>query len=352
VRIPWIEGQPEEPWWQQIVLLPLDLLAFVYAQGARLHRFVYDRGLRRRLRLGCRVVAVGNLSVGGAGKTPTVACLAGELRGRGHRVAVASRGYRRQGREPVVVVSDGRHVLSSVEEAGDEPLLLAAHAPLVPVLVGPRRGVVGQRAIASFGTDVLLLDDGFQHHSLARDLDLVVLDGHFGLGNGRVLPRGPLREPLSALARADAIGVVDGPLRERDERRLARVAPRARRFSARRVPRALRPLGGGALRSLDVLVGRDVGLLAGIARPDSLRRSLVALGARVVVERTFRDHHDYCRRDLEDLVKQAPLWITTEKDALKLRPDWTGGAEVLALASQVELEDGEAFLDWLSTRLR
>lgn len=351
MRIPWIEGAREEALWQRAALLPLSALSLLYGAGARFHRGLYASGWRQRTRLGCRVLSVGNLGVGGSGKTPTTAFLARELRKRGHRVAIASRGYRRRVRTPVLVVSDGRHVLSRLEEAGDEPMLLAAHAPGVPVLVGARRAVVGQRAIASFGSEVLLLDDGFQHHALERDLDVVVLDGHFGLGNGRLLPRGPLREPLSALRRADVVGVVDGPLAEADERRLSRHAPSVQRFEARRVPRGLRALGGGVVEAPTALADQEVGLLSGIARPDSLRRSVEALGARVVAERSFRDHHRYRAADLAGLAREAPRWITTEKDAIKLNPAWAPAATISALVIEIEIED-PGFLDWLSARLR
>ena len=352
MRIPWIEGGGEERPGLRAALLPLDALALVYGAAARANRALHARGWLRRERLGCRVLSVGNPGVGGSGKTPATAFLARELRRRGHRVAIASRGYRRRGREAVVVVSDGRHVLSTVEEAGDEPMLLAAHAPSVPVLVASHRALAGQRAIASFGCDVLILDDGFHHFALERDLDLLVLDGRFGLGNAKVFPRGPLREPLASLRLADAIGVVDGPLPPRDEERLRRFAPAARRFAARRAPVGLRPLAGGAKQPAALLAGREVGVLSGIARPGALRRSVEALGAAVVAEWSFPDHHRYRPRDLAGLAKQAPLWITTEKDALKIQPAWTAGAPVLVLVIELEVEGAEALLDWLSTRLR
>jgi tetraacyldisaccharide 4'-kinase len=332
-------------------LLPLDVAALLYGAAARAHRALYRVGWRRPARLGCRVVSVGNPVVGGSGKTPFAAWLAAELRSRGHRVVLASRGYGRRGRSSVEVVSDGRFVRSSAEEAGDEPLVLAAHAPGVPVLVGPSRAVVGLRALSAFGAGVLVLDDGFQHHALARDLDLLVLDGRAGLGNGRVLPRGPLREPLAAVALANAIGVLDGPLPERDEALLRRLAPKARRFEARRVPAALRPLGGGEGQAPGWLAGRAVGLLCGIARPAAFRRTLEALGARVVAERCFADHHVYRPRDLAGLSGETPLWITTEKDAFKILPAWTGGADVRVLVIELEVDGAEPLLDWVEERL-
>ncbi|MBS1104558.1 MAG: tetraacyldisaccharide 4-kinase [Deltaproteobacteria bacterium] len=331
-------------------LAPLVPLSWLYGIGALAARRLRGSRFRTPARLSCRVVSVGNLVVGGSGKTPAAAWIAAQLRARGHKVALASRGYGRRGRERVTVVSDGRFLCSTADEAGDEPLLLAAHAPGVPVLVGPDRGVVGLRAIAAFGVDVLVLDDGLQHHRLARDVEVVAFDGS-GLGNGHLLPRGPLREPLSALRGADALLVVDGPLPLSDADAIAAHAARARWFSACRRPVSMRPLAGGAGVSPQQLAGCAVGLLSGIARPASLRRSVEALGATVVAARSFPDHHRYRERDLRDL-GAAPLWITTEKDALKILPRWAHGVDVRVLVAALEVEAGDAFVDWLERTLR
>ncbi len=345
-------GERNESLALQLALAPLDVASWVYAGAAWLHRTAAERGITRSRRLSARVVSVGNLVVGGTAKTPLAAWLAAQLRQRGWKVALASRGYGRAGREPVEVVSDGRFVHGSAATAGDEPMLLAAQAPGVPVLVGRDRGIVGLRALSAFGAQVIVLDDGFQHHRLQRDIDVLTFDGALGLGNRRVLPRGPLRESLTALARADAIGVVDGPLPERDEGVIAFRAPRAYRFATYRRPSALRPLAGGEALPLAALSGERVGLLAAVARPDSVRRTLEALGAHVVAERLFRDHHRYVASDLVGLADRAPRWITTEKDAVKLLPAWTGRARVDVLAIQLEVDEPDALLDWLEARLR
>ncbi len=347
----WFEAR-EESLPRRAALLPLDLAALAYGAGARLHRALYARGWWRRVELGCRVVSVGSLVAGGSGKTPLAAWIAAELKRRGHRVVLASGGYGGRGRDAVEVVSDGRFVRSRAERAGDEPLLLAAHAPGVPVLVGRDRTRVGMRAVSAFGCQILVLDDGFQHHRLDRDLDLLALDGAAGLGNRRVLPRGPLREPPSALGRAHAIAVLDAELGDADEALLARHAPSARRFRARRVPSALRPLAGGASAPLTGLEGRPVGILAGIGQPDSLRRSVESLGARVAAERRFPDHHRYRPSDLAGLADETRLWITTEKDAVKILPDWAEGADLRVLAIQVAVDDPRELLEWIEERLR
>jgi tetraacyldisaccharide 4'-kinase len=351
MRPSWLQLR-EETTWQRIARSPLSPAGWVYGAAAAAHRMAYDRGLRPKRKLAGHVVSVGNLVVGGTGKTPFAAWLAASLRARGRKVALASRGYGREGSDAVTVVSDGRHVFGRAETAGDEPMLLAAHAPGVPVLVGPDRGRVGLRALSQFGTEVLVLDDGFQHHRLRRDVDLVCFDGRLGLGNGHVLPRGPLREPLAALQRADAVCIVDGPLPDDDVKALLRVATTARRVRIRRRPSTLRPLAGGAASDPGSLQGVRVGLLAALAQPRGFRRTLEALGATVVAERVFADHHAYRHADVANLANESPLWITTEKDAVKIVPSWIGSAEVRVLGLQLEVEDANPFLDWVESRLR
>lgn len=347
----WLERR-EESTLQKLALSPLLPLGWIYGAGARLHRTLYDRAVLERRRLPAHVVSVGNLVVGGTAKTPLAAWLAVGLHRRGRKVVLASRGYRGASNEPVQVVSDGRFVRGRAEDSGDEPMLLAAHAPGVPVLVGRDRGVVGLRATSAFGADVLVLDDGFHHHRLHRDVDILTFDARLGLGNRQVLPRGPLREPLGALRHADAVVSVDGELPAADDALVRRLAPAARRIQARRLPSGVRPLAGGAKATSSSLRGVEVGMLAGLAQPRSFRRTLESLGARVVAERTFRDHHAYRRRDLAGLAEITPIWLTTEKDAVKIPPTWVGDADVRVLSIELEVEEAGGVLDWLESRLR
>jgi tetraacyldisaccharide 4'-kinase len=350
-RASWLATRDETPL-RAAALLPLEPLSWLYGAGAWAHRALYHKGVLRRSRFPGHVVSVGNLVVGGTGKTPLAAWIATGLHRRGRKTAIANRGYGRRGSEAVIVVSDGRYVRSRAEVAGDEAMLLAAHAPGVPVLVGRERSLVAWRALSAFGADVLVLDDGFQHHRLHRDVDLVTFDGGLGFGNRRVLPRGPLREPARALRRAQAIGVVDGPLPAADAALIDRIAPGAHRFTARRAPVALRPLAGGASDSPELLADAEVGLLAGLAHPAGFRRSLEALGARIVSERVFCDHHRYRERDLRGLAADAPLWVTTEKDAVKILPSWTGRADVRVLQVALEVVAPDDLLGWIDLRLR
>lgn len=333
---------------RRLVLAPLVVAEWLYRLGAWLHRGVYRWGLRKPARLPVQVVGIGNLSVGGSAKTPFAAWLARELAARGHKVAVLSRGVRGSAGREVNVVSDGERVLASPAEVGDEPVWLAGAVPGVPVLAGRNRKALGLRAMALFGSELLLLDDGFQHHRLHRDLDLVCLDARFGLGNGHVLPRGPLREPISALRFADALVWTrvpeDGAVR--DDPRLPRALPRFRVCVRTRQLRGAR----GAVGPLESLAAARVGLLSAIARPDRLRADVEALGATVVRTETFPDHHQYTRAEVAAL-DPALRWLTTAKDAVKIPPDWLAGAQLEVLEEEVESPDRAALLDWLEAFL-
>jgi len=349
--LPWHETN-EGALGRRLLLSPLAALARIYAGGARMNRWAHERGCLSRTRLPCRVVSVGSLVAGGAGKTPTAAGLADRLCTRGHRVAILSRGYGRRSTLPVEIASDGKVWTRDCGRVGDEAPLLAAHAPGVPVLIARDRVLAGVRAIESFGAEVLVLDDGFQHHRLARDIEILTFDAGFGLGNHRTLPRGPLREDTRALARANAVGVIDGELSERDERLIRTYAPRAFRYRARRLPSRLRSLDGRRDLPLARLRDAPVGLLAGLGRPSSLERTLVSLGARVVVRRFFRDHHRYRAHDLAGLEKEASCWITSEKDALKISPEWASRLDLRVLEVEFEADEGDHLLDWLEDALR
>jgi tetraacyldisaccharide 4'-kinase len=239
---------------------------------------------------------VGNLVAGGAGKTPVTIYLAGLAQQRGYRVAVLSRGYGREGRAPVDF--DAAR-LPQVEEAGDEPRLIARACPGVRVWVGADR-VASARAAVRAGADLLLLDDGFQHRRLARDAD-ILLD--VGDGNGWLLPAGPLREPRSSRRRATLIWGRDGRPGDVESRHV--------------VERVRRPRGDViALGDLD---GRAVVLVTAVGRPSRVRRTVEAAGARVVAMHAYRDHHRLSSRELErvkaDADQHLALIVTTEKDA-------------------------------------
>ncbi len=347
MRADWLWRLEDSPA-QRLALAPLLPLEGLYRLGAWLHRSAYARGLRARAVAPCAVVSVGNPGVGGSGKTPLVGWLAGLLRDAGVRVAILSRGVGGSVGARTQVVSDGERILVSPTVAGDEPVLLARRTPGVPVLAGRNRTALALRAVAQFGVDAVLLDDGFQHHRLARDLDLVCIDAGSGLGNGHVLPRGPLREGPAALRHADAIlwTRARGDLEPRDRGVPAGPA----RFRVEISTSGLRALDGTALDPAE-LRGRDVGLLASIARPDRLEADLCRLGARVVDRCIFPDHHMYSARDVAALGGGHP-WVTTEKDAVKLVPDWLNDRELWVVEQTVHSPDRELLLDLVVRSIR
>jgi tetraacyldisaccharide 4'-kinase len=298
------------------LLAALSLAAGGYRAALTLRGWLYGAGLIRPQRLPRPVISVGNIEAGGTGKTPLVRLLAEMLSGAGLRVAIVSRGYRGKAAGAVNVVSDGRQVMLGPREAGDEPYLLARSLPKVCVLTGRRRVEPGLAAVQRLGAEVIILDDGFQHRALERDLDIVVL-GEGSSEGARLLPRGLLREPLSALARADAFiiaGKGAGPL--------ARRFPGKPCFEARQVPDGLRRMGSGETMPLEQLSGRRVVAFCGIGGPQRFRRTLEGLGADVRAFHPFPDHHAYSAGEVETLGREAAsgqaMLITTEKDAARL----------------------------------
>jgi tetraacyldisaccharide 4'-kinase len=296
-------------------------------------------------------VSVGNLVVGGSGKTPVVAALARLLSAAGDRPSILSRGYgRRASPGGVVVVSDGRDVLVSPDASGDEPQMLARAHLGVPVLVARQRYLAGQLAESKFECTVHLLDDGFQHLQLARDIDLLVVS-RADLDE-RLLPSGRLREGLDAASAADAV-LVTGT--DEDASVVARtlgVATTFRILHRYEPARRMEPFGA----VLSASVGRRVMAVAGIARPERFFTALREGGWDVVATRTFRDHHWFSPHDLFSIQREAQkahadVVMTTEKDAARLArasdlaPVWA------FLPVRADIEPAAAFASWMAERL-
>jgi len=326
------------------------LLSGAYGRIALLRRAWYARPGRRR-RLNHRVISVGNLSTGGSGKTPVVAELARLLRDRGERPVILTRGYgRRDTTEGVLVVSDGTRVLEPVARSGDEPQLLARSLTGVPVLVSADRYIAGLFAETHFEPTVSILDDGFQHLQLERDVDLLLVSP-VDLDD-RVLPSGHLREPLDAASFADAVLV---PGTDDD---VVTVADTLMHHNAFRVEshygsiwRVQKdpPYTDRVGRVLSDPADRVVAF-AGIARPERFFDALRSLGCDVARELTFRDHHWYTARDLETIraaarEANASVIVTTEKDAVRCDMD------VAVLPMTVSIEPAARFTEWLMGRL-
>jgi tetraacyldisaccharide 4'-kinase len=310
------------------LLLPLGL---AYGAGAALRAACYRRGLLPRARLDGPVISVGNLSVGGSGKTPLVAWIARRLRDAGLRVAVLSRGYGGSFAGECLVVGDGASLLADAAVAGDEPVMLARALPGVVVAVGPRRDVVGRAVRERFGRSVFVLDDGFQHLRLWRDLDVLCLGG--GDASDWPLPAGRLREFAAAAARAD---VSVRMLEESDP-------PSGPHVFARRRPGGFADASGAARDA-----PRRAALVSGIARPERFQADMASLGIEVVAHFRYPDHHAFRASELlgaarEARTQGAEALVTTEKDAVRL-PEAELPLPLLVLKLQLELQDEQAFL--------
>ncbi|WP_224370902.1 tetraacyldisaccharide 4'-kinase [Hyalangium versicolor] len=330
---------PSEPesWDRRMLLAPVTALSWGYGLGVRLRGALYDARVLSGERVeGLRVISVGNLNVGGTGKTPAVLHLAGMLIREGRKVGILTRGYGRRSKEPLIFT--GAAPLPPVEEAGDEPLLLARRCPEARVLVGADRRALARRARDELGLEVVLLDDGFQHRRLARDEDLVVVDEAAGFGNGRMLPRGPLREPLAALHRATLFWVRTATSAVSPLTPLP--GPQVR---TRYVPTAwVDPTG--AQHPPEALSEVSVVALAGLARPGNFLRTLRQLGVRILDAALFPDHHRFTASELREVearaVRLGARVVTTEKDAVRLPREF----EAWTVRLGVEVLEGEELL--------
>jgi tetraacyldisaccharide 4'-kinase len=324
-----------------------------YGLGAGLRRSLYARGWLRVRKLPAPVVSVGNLTVGGTGKTPVVACLARLWSDRGRRVAILSRGYGGQS-TGVVCISDGQTIYKKPPEVGEEPYWLARTLPGVAVYTGACRYAAGLAAWEEFKPDLFLLDDGFQHFQLYRELDLVLLDAASPFGNGRLLPRGPLREPLAALAAVLTLILT----RFDPERHQAQIAAIRRAFPDKMVLTAsIAPVGltaypGGHTEPPASLRHRAVAAFAGLARPAVFAATLQELGADLKDFQIFPDHHPYRQEELDRLTETArtlgaEALVTTGKDWARLGERWDGGVPLWVLEVEARLEEAQQVLELL-----
>lgn len=335
-------------------LLPASL-AYRAAVSAR--NAAYGRGILPVARLPRPVVSVGNLVVGGTGKTPLVALLARGLRARGLSAAVLSRGYGASPGGPPFprLVSDGSRVLLSPREAGDEAFMLARALEGTPVAIDPDRSRAGAMIAGRFPADLFILDDGFQHRRIARDADILLLDAARPLDNGRLLPAGRLREPASAARRAGAIVLTRFPRAGAPEAlaEAGRLNPGARLFTATHEPSRLVELPSGAVRDPLSLRGRTVAAFCGIAAPGDFARTLTRLGARVALLRPYPDHHPYAAAELDRFVRSAAAAgaeavVTTSKDAVRIPEGLTVPLPLHALEIEMRIGGGdEKLLQWV-----
>jgi len=302
--------------WPAVLLWPLSLL---YWGVTSVRNLLYQTGILPTVKIDCPVISVGNLTVGGTGKTPTVITIARWLTQKNFNVTIISRGYGRASKDGVIV-SDGKGKIVPVKEGGDEPVLIAKKLTGVPVLVDQNRVRAAQTALQKFSPDVIILDDGFQHRRLHRDLDIVTINKEKLFGNNFLLPAGPLRESTSHLKRAGMIWMNSNTGFE-SMTRLPKSLKSKPFIRAMYTPVKLIDLNGTEsdidLRSVPVVA------FSGLGNPDSFKQTLENLGARVEVFLKFKDHHFYSAKDIASIEKAfksvtAKYIITTEKDGVKL----------------------------------
>ena len=318
----------------------LFILSKAFAVAVKARRFLYDVRILRDSTIGVQVIAIGNLTVGGTGKTPVVEKFARELKDQGRNVAILSRGYRskptplttrmmnkalfREDKTPPRVVSDGRSLLLDSESAGDEPYMLASNLRDVVVLVDKDRVKAGLYAIEKFGCDTLLLDDGFQYWKLrGRRHDIVLVDCQQPFGNEHLLPRGTLREPPAHLARASTIFITKSDRQTAALRqRISTLNPEAGIIECVHHPLYFEDVFTGERVGLELVAGRKLASLSGIAQPESFESSLLKLGAELVYSKRFADHHRFTQQEVLNVInrskkRQAAMVITTQKDAVR-----------------------------------
>jgi tetraacyldisaccharide 4'-kinase len=336
----------------RLALAPLSL---AYGVVVRARAALYRRGALRSRTVGAPVVSVGNLTAGGTGKTPLVEWLARAVAAEGRRVCVLTRGYAREDARRRLVVSDGAGVLADARAAGDEPLLLAERLlPFgVAVVCDADRAAAARFAIESFGSEVFILDDGFQHVRLARDLNVATLDATDPWGGGRLLPAGLLREPVKQLARADCVVITRAELSEdldglrAEASRLSGGRPL---FSARTRTTGFKPV---AREARDEPVGRAslppaVAAFCGVGNPRAFFANLAREGFELRHARAFADHHAYTRQDVDAVeraarLKGAEVLITTAKDAVKLR-EFRFELPCYEVGIEFEIDDGQGLM--------
>jgi tetraacyldisaccharide 4'-kinase len=336
----------------------LYLFSLLYRLIVHLRNRLYDRQILKSVRLSCPVISVGNITVGGTGKTPCVIALAKMLQRQGFQPAVISRGYGSKNPQPVNIVSDGKTILLNAQAAGDEPLLIARSLPDIPVITGAKRRLTGQAAIDRFGVNVLICDDAFQHRRIFRDIDIILLDAEKPLGNGYFLPRGELRESPAGIHRADCIILTRADETHPVNSDIAGIAHASGIPVFRAVHRfreMIKP-DQSVLPPVE-LRGRKVCAFCGIARPDSFRKLLSEAEAQILSFIPFPDHYSYNRSDLEELKNiffglHADDLVTTEKDAMRLQSHPEFLKMICILRMEMEIKPStQSFEKFMAARL-
>ncbi|MEO0249598.1 MAG: tetraacyldisaccharide 4'-kinase [candidate division WOR-3 bacterium] len=349
---------------QVIQLLPfplLQLMAAIFRFFVLLRLTLYRMGYLRKETLSTFTISVGNLTAGGTGKTPMIEFLARFLLSKGIRPAVISRGYKRERARRIVLVSDGERILTNASSAGDEPMMLAQHVPELIVAVGNNRLSTARWLEASFHPDVFLLDDGFQHIQLDRNLDVVLVDALHPFDNGYLLPAGKLREPVSSLARASVVVITRSDRHFNPtslEQQINSLAPGIPIFYSYHETTEIMNITSGERTSPQKLYGLRIAAFCGIGNPQSFLHDLSHYGAHIAWFREFSDHHRYKQHEVRRLYQAANetgvrYLVTTEKDWLNLEqldlPPWP---PMLVVRIQTKIDNETAFQKFVLNHLQ
>jgi tetraacyldisaccharide 4'-kinase len=332
----------------------LYMISKCYGGAIKLRRSFYKKGILTSKKLSCPTISIGNITVGGTGKTPMTIYVAQILKQLGYKVAIVSRGYKGKAENIGGIVSDGKMVLMTPEIAGDEPYMMAKRLKDVPVIVGKNRFKAGRLAIRKFDPDVIVLDDGFQHLMLQRDLDLVLLDYHKPFGNGHLLPRGIMREPASALLFADAIiltksDAMNHNIASSSSKKLRPYERKKPIYRSFHHPFVYKMINGEKKifeknvqetfkDNLDCIKGRNVFAFSGLADNYNFLRTLKSLKCNVLGFMEFPDHYPYSERDLDEIFLAAKrsrsnCIMTTEKDYVRIvhKINWSDDLFVIGI---------------------
>lgn len=361
-------------WRIRLFLWFLKQLSYLYNVIVQLRFFLYSQGIFRHHTLGCQVISVGNLTVGGTGKTPVVEVFARDLLKAGRKVAILSRGYkkkepnwvnrlidlllRREQNRPPRVVSDGKQLLLDSAMSGDEPYMLATNVPDVAVLVDKDRVKSGRYAIDKLGCDTLILDDGFQYLALKHWVEIVLVDRQNPFSNGHVLPRGILRESIGNLRRADFVFITkcDGSDNSALRAQIRSLNDKAEIMECAHRPRHLENVFTGEQHGLEFLKGIDLAAVSGIAAPHGFEQELERRGARLVYRERFEDHHRYTQQEIIDIINtsrelRARAIITTQKDAVRFPKIDRCDVPIFFLRVGIELLSGTEDFDECIARI-
>lgn len=344
-----------------LVLKLLEWASIAYQKGVEKTYASYVNHPQKQAKLPAKVISLGNITVGGTGKTPMACFLARYLQQQGFRTALLNRGYRSEKEDQAAIMSDGEHILLTPAVGGDEACLMARSLPGIPVLVGRKRSRSGQLAVDMFQSQILLLDDGFQHWQLYRDLDIVLIDGTNPFGNGYLLPRGILREPLYQLRRAGLIIITKADLA--DAQQLEHIYETVRRYhphvpiaEAVHRPRwciSFADWNSFTARTACPSLPRSQAVIAvsALGNPASFEETIRSFGYQVTDTMRYDDHHQYSQADLAAMVQKAQaqkaVLVTTEKDAVKMDASYIAAHDVplYVLGIEIEIIKGKQEID-------